>query len=296
MRKILISEHQLEKLSKNLLNEWSYIKNAYDETVDYLSGNQGKIPDALQKGEGTTAKYLRGESGYLPGDQTGIKNAVYREGGYIKDLQNKYKCLPKQFIYPFTLLLKKNYNKMWLKIALGIIGRESSYASGTRYNVTNIFKQMANYVGYNSSLGPAQMKGSTAEELGLKESDLSTDIGALDAAYRLIKKNFNLARQKGYTNKPSNLKGGTGNATLDIAIAAYNMGASKVMGPWCESVDPERIKEGLKTKCTKIPKSKQKIVVDYIPNFKTKRWDGVNISSHGYIREVANHVKKMNCI
>lgn len=139
MKKILISEHQLEKLSKNLLNEWSYIKNAYDETVDYLSGNQGKIPDALQKGEGTTAKYLRGESGYLPGDQTGIKNAVYREGGYIKDLQNKYKCLPKQFIYPFTLLLKKNYNKMWLKIALGIIGRESSYASGTRYNVTNIF-------------------------------------------------------------------------------------------------------------------------------------------------------------
>jgi hypothetical protein len=214
----------------------------------------------------------------------------------IKNLQDKYKCLPKQFIYPFTLLLKKNYNKMWLKIALGIIGRESSYASGARYNVTNTLKQIASYVGYNSSLGPAQMKGSTAEDLGLKESDLFTDIGALDAAYRLIKKNFNLARQKGYTNKPSNLKGGTGNATLDIAIAAYNMGASKVMGPWCESVDPERIKKGLKTKCTKIPKSKQKIVVDYIPNFKTERWDGVNISSHGYIREVADHVKKMTCI
>ena len=94
----------------------------------------------------------------------------------IKNLQNKYKCLPKQFIYPFTLLLNKKYDKMWLKIALGIIGRESSYASGTRYNVTNTLKQIANYVGYNTSLGPAQMKGSTAEDLGLKESDLFTDI------------------------------------------------------------------------------------------------------------------------
>lgn len=213
----------------------------------------------------------------------------------IEKLRTKYKCLPKQFIYPFSLLLKKKYDKMWLKIALGIIGRESSYASGTRYNVTNTLKHIASYVGYNSSLGPAQMKGTTAEDLGIKESDLFTDIGALDAAYRLIKKNFNLARQKGYTSNPSNLKGGTGNATLDISIAAYNMGANKVMGPWCESVDPERIKKGLKTKCTKIPKDNQKVVVDYIPNFNTERWDGVNISSHGYIREVANHVRKMSC-
>ena len=214
----------------------------------------------------------------------------------IKNLQNKYKCLPKQFIYPFTILLKKNYDKMWLKVALGIIGRESSYASGTRYNVTNILKQMASVVGYNSSLGPAQMKGDTANDLGVDEKDLFTDFGALDAAYRLIKRNFNLARSKGYTEKPSNLKGGTGNATLDIAIAAYNMGANKVMGPWCESVDPERIKKGLKTNCSKIKKDEQKVVNDYIPDFHTERWDGVNITSHGYIEEVANHVKKMTCI
>ena len=36
-------------------------------------------------------------------------------------------------------------------------------------------------------------------------------------------------------------------------------------------------------------------VKNYIPNFKTTRWDGVNISSHGYVKEVANNIKKFSC-
>ena len=38
-----------------------------------------------------------------------------------------------------------------------------------------------------------------------------------------------------------------------------------------------------------------KPVQNYIPNFKTERWDGVNISSHGYVKEVANNIKKFSC-
>jgi hypothetical protein len=218
---------------------------------------------------------------------------------YLKDLtdsKNKYKCVPNQFAYPISILLGKGYNKMWLKCGLGIIGRESSFASGSRYAVTNSLKMIANIVGYDSSLGPAQMKGSTAEELGLDPDDLFTDIGALDAAYRLIKRNFNLARSKGYTSGPSNLGNkGTGNATLDIAIASYNGGAS-YMGPWCESTDPKRKEKGLKDKCSKIPKDQQNIVKDYVPNFHTERWDGVDITTHGYVIEVAKWIRKMNCI
>lgn len=218
--------------------------------------------------------------------------------GIVTDVDkanNKYKCIPEQFRYPVDVLIKRGYSKLWIKVALGIIGRESSFASGTRYNVTNVLKQMANIVGYNSSLGPAQMKGSTAEDLGLDTDDLFTDLGALDAAYRLIKKNFNIARSKGYTEKPSNIGiKGTGNATLDIAIAAYNLGTS-VTGPWCESTDPERKKKGLKTKCSKLKKEEQVEVKNYLPNFHTERWDGVDISSHGYVIEVASWVRKMNC-
>jgi hypothetical protein len=36
-------------------------------------------------------------------------------------------------------------------------------------------------------------------------------------------------------------------------------------------------------------------VPNYIPNFKTERWDWVKISSHGYISEVAQRIKTYTC-
>jgi hypothetical protein len=38
-----------------------------------------------------------------------------------------------------------------------------------------------------------------------------------------------------------------------------------------------------------------KPVKDYIPNFKTNRLDGVAITSHGYVQEVANKIKNYTC-
>jgi len=149
MGKILISEQQLERLSKNLINEWSYIEDAYDSTVDYLSGNQGFIPDALQKGESTTAKYLRGESGLLPGDQTGIKAAISSQWDKFLDnfrddwkpVNDKYLCIgnPELRAAVHTLIQNKNKIKQAsgisndktfltiLKMAIGTIGRETDY-------------------------------------------------------------------------------------------------------------------------------------------------------------------------
>ena len=37
------------------------------------------------------------------------------------------------------------------------------------------------------------------------------------------------------------------------------------------------------------------VVPNYLPNFKTKRLDGVSISSHGYVQEVASRYKKYTC-
>jgi hypothetical protein len=42
-------------------------------------------------------------------------------------------------------------------------------------------------------------------------------------------------------------------------------------------------------------KVSDKVVQNYIPNYKTERWDGVNISTHGYVEEVAGYYKKLNC-
>ena len=37
------------------------------------------------------------------------------------------------------------------------------------------------------------------------------------------------------------------------------------------------------------------VVKNYLPNFKTKRWDGVDISIHGYVTEVASRMRKFTC-
>ena len=70
------------------LNEWSYVEDAFDETLDYVTGGQGWIPDALQSGEGTTAKWLRGESGYLPGDQRELKKDIKSAVGKVDKVLN----------------------------------------------------------------------------------------------------------------------------------------------------------------------------------------------------------------
>lgn len=162
MRKILISEHQLEKLSKNLLNEWSYIEKAYDETVDYLSGNQGKIPDVLQKGDGLVPTYLRGESGSIPGDQTDIKNAVSSQWDKFMDnfrddwepVDNKYTCIPNPELRAAVHTLIQNKDQLKkssgiqsdslfltiLKMAIGTLGRESDYGAADTFSDSAVLK------------------------------------------------------------------------------------------------------------------------------------------------------------
>ena len=69
-------DYKIGSPASEQLNELSYIKKAASETLDYMTGGQGLIPDALQSGEGTTAKWLRGESGIVPGDQTQLKKDI----------------------------------------------------------------------------------------------------------------------------------------------------------------------------------------------------------------------------
>lgn len=214
-----------------------------------------------------------------------------------EEIVKKYSCVNEKFANPVGILLDKGYNEDILKLALGIISRESSFETGVRYNTLNTLKELWAWLGGSTSVGPAQMKVDTAEDLGLDLSDITTRKGALDAAYRKLDRSIKLANSRGYTNKSSNLgNSGTGNALYDIAVAAYNTGDEKVILEWCESIIPERKEKGLKNKCSDTNKADTtKKVINYIPNLRTQRLDGVNTTTYGYVKEVADTYKKINC-
>jgi hypothetical protein len=210
----------------------------------------------------------------------------------VFDATKKYPCINNQFALSYQYLLEqKKYDKQFLKAALSIIGRESSFASGKRYNVLNVLKTLASVVGVDTSVGPAQMKSSTGKEFGIDSNTLTTNTGALDAAYRYLKKYYNLAIKNGYSpNQPSSVgQNGTGSAALDITIASYNKGL-KIITQWCKTTDPKICVE-----CSSITQGAKIIVPNYIPNFTSERVDLVNTSTRGYLKEVAGYYKKMTC-
>jgi len=210
--------------------------------------------------------------------------------------QKGFECVPKLFAPSVAHLKSKGYNPLFLKTALGVIGRESSFGSGNRFNYLNPLKTLLVSLGGSSSVGYGQIKPETAEKYGMNVDDLNTALGALTTVYNILMDNFKKARQVGFSGSPSaNVKNGTGNAALDMAIVAYNTGAGKIV-KYCETSDPN-----IKKDCKNAGKVidgltvKNKPVADYIPNFKTNRWDSVEISSHGYIQEVADNIKKYPC-
>lgn len=206
-------------------------------------------------------------------------------------------CVPLAFQAAISELIKQNYNKFYLKVALGIIGRESDFGESNRYKLTQPLKYLWALVGGGTSVGYAQVKPETAKQYGLSVDDLTTAIGSLKAIYNILATNYATALKNGYTTEPSsNFTQGTGNAALDISIAAYNLGASKIT-KYCKTNDP-KINRPCKMAGKKTPEGltvTNQYVPNYIPNFKTKRWDGVSISSHGYVKEVASRIKTYTC-
>ena len=254
MGKILISEQQLERLSKNLLNEWGVwdaITDFAEETYDYATGGQGWIPDALQKGESTTAKYLRGESGIIPGDQTAIKAAISSQWDKFMDnfrddwkpVNDKYLCVsnPELRAAVHTLIQNKNKIKQAsgisddktfltiLKMALGIIGRETDYGEGINLGTVgdNIGLNIRQLPGgdtavdfvqglaswatgkkLDQSLGPAQFTSDTWKQYGLDKlvgefDQVGKMINSLKGAYYRIAQDYKLALDRGIGTDPS---------------------------------------------------------------------------------------------
>lgn len=255
-------------------------------------------------------------------ESTSIENFTNTVKTQLVKTNKDYNCVNSAFRVPLATLIDKGYSKDILKLALGIIGRESSFASGTRYSTLEPGKELWAWLGGSTSIGPAQMKPETAKNLGLNLSQITSNLGALDGVCRYLRKAINKAKKSGYSSGPSSIGSkGTGNAIYDIAVASYNIGMGKIH-KWCKTNDPNvkrdckfkgklvesvsNINEQVVNSITGVPyvkpskkkktyKVSNEVVQNYIPNYKTERWDGVNISTHGYVEEVAGYYKKLNC-
>ena len=209
-------------------------------------------------------------------------------------------CVPLAFQVAISELIKQNYNKVFLKVSLGIIGRESDFGESNRYKWTEPLKYLWGLVGGGTSVGYGQVKPETAKDYGLTLDDLTTAIGSLKVIYNILSKNYQTAIKVGYTTEPSsNFTQGTGNSALDISIAGYNLGVSKIT-KYCKTSDPKinkpcRMAGKTITELSKTFTVTNQVVPNYLPNFKTKRWDGVSISSQGYVQEVSSRYKKYTC-
>ncbi len=254
------------------------------------SNNQSK---SLRTSKGLYTPYNTKQKSIQPGPNaiTGGKSPVITPKKY--DVSS---CVDENFILPIEELLNENYNPKLLKIALGIIGRETSFGKGIRYQTYGVGKNIYNNLGGDTSGGLAQMKPSTAKNLGVTD-DMSKPYGAVKAAYLNLKKLYDEAKRSGYSdNQPStNLKTGTGDAALDLAILGYNQGISFVT-KYCETSDPK-----IKSQCKKTKTDsgatvyQNKVAKNYFPNYKTDEVHTGKLSSHGYVTEVSNKSKEFNC-
>lgn len=286
-------------------------------------------------------------------DLVNLIKKVLNEESQLSNQQ--LECVPAAFRMATNNLIKRGFDKKLLKASLGVIGRESSFASGLRYNITSPIKSIASYFGSDTSVGPAQMKQKTTKELNLTK-DIQTIEGALEAVYKFLERSYKRAKEIGYeSNKPSmtNIKSsegyllqtytkGTGDSALDISIASYNMGYGRIQ-KYCESglskpseknprntkeywlelskknpskkdfynqqiqrIEDEEFSQSMSNVIGKIGSSSatkkvvcdeknNRVVKNYLPNFGTTRWDGVDITTQGYVEEVANKMKNFKC-
>ena len=290
---IKLTESDIVKLVKKVLNEqWVYQSNK--------KGGYTLINGPYQ---GIEAKKLfpsYSEQQY-PKELDKNKNPIMKDGSPVPTiLTSKYQqiaCIPYLFRHAYFTLKKEGLNTNLLKTALGIIDRETTFGTSDRYKYLGPLKQLWQKLGGDSSIGYAQIRPETAKEIGIPVDDLYTTIGSLRAAYNIIKNNYDKLVSIGYAqNQPSsNFKEGTGNAALDMAIATFNLGPSYIT-PYCETTDPK-----IKGKCSDSQTKsglqiyKDKKAVNYLPNYTTERWDSVNISTHGYVKEVAKNIKRFTC-
>jgi hypothetical protein len=179
---------------------------------------------------------------------------------------------------------KKNrsFNPTLLKTAISTIFRESKGESAMLYlNPKEVLGMLHNIFGGEHSQGYAQIRPSTAKQYGIDMDSLYTFGGSLDAVYKMLSRNYQIAKKyySGPTvtiyknNKLTKIPAIGGDAALHMTIAAHNAG-SGILNNWCETnlpgiankcSEPQRVPDKSKPKKIAITKKNKKID-NYFPN------------------------------
>jgi hypothetical protein len=167
--------------------------------------------------------------------------------------------------------------------------------------------------GSTGSYGPAQIRKATWQGLkmgslfNMKESELYTIIGAGMGTIVNLANNYKSAKGIGYSSSRATNTPGTGNGALDISIAGHNIGKPI---KWCKTNDKNYAApcDSKNHKYQPFPKTQPNLVLtvlpeeipNYIPNKKTEKYQAdyknVPLSTHGYVKEVANYMSSYGCL
>lgn len=139
----------------------------------------------------------------------------------------------------------KGFNPKILKAAITILFRESKATPASFYHPKEILGYVVNLFGGNASQGYAQIKPETAKQYGVNTDLIYTYEGSLDAAYKIINSNYEIAK-KYYNgsnvtiyknNQLVSIPAIDGDAQFHMAFAGYNAG-SGIIGQWCQTNVP----------------------------------------------------------
>lgn len=227
-------------------------------------------------------------------------------------------------------------NPLFVKYALGILGRESDFGSlggwsgPSRYAIKAGPEYIMNKLRQNDtikyildwgakkifdkdswvpSMGIAQMTPDLAEKFGVDLEGLMTTSGSLIAASYYLKDLYNSLKNYD-NNQPSKiLRNGklitpeysTGNARLDAAIMSYNSGNKYYLLKYCKTDNPN-----LMAPCSQAGKDYRPDKKNYpdlvlkVTSEEVKNYlpnlKTGKLSSTGYLKEVTERAKNYDCI
>lgn len=284
-----------------------------------------------------------------PSDYLGKGKGFERQNLSTKansSLTSYYQCLPKN-LQPFANYVKSRKKELMSKLqvdektllimakaAMGVIGRESTFDTGTDFKdeavefLTSVglgFIPQGAQTAYNSarklagketqqmSLGPAQFTKDTWNAYGLDKK-----IGPYDESFNIINQglgtlhrindDYKLALKTGTGTGPSvnpiavkqgKIKSlnGTGNNALDLAIVSHNM--SGLINKWCETSDPNYAGPCNQTVYQPFKTTKPELKLNVYTNKQILNYfpnkGSAGLTSIGYLEEVANYINKFNC-
>lgn len=251
----------------------------------------------------------------------------------------KYKCLSYELSTAAQYAIANGIDPFFVKFGLGILGRESDYGKVLgKYGLKAIpeytINKMAEKIpGFENllhwgakkvfgkdnwvpSMGVAQMTPDVAKKYNVNLEDLMSLSGSLVASSKYLQDLYKQMESFFDTDKPSqviysgklvNNPSSSGNAALDAAIMAYNLGPRKLQRKYCTTNNPNFMApcDSINGIYQPYPKdnpnfklkvNKNSVIKNYTPTLRTQTGKGKYISNTGYLKEVIDNANRFSCL